>query len=178
MKLTPRHKIIGSLGLTALALGILASLVVWPSIQEIHSLNSQIDQQRLQLEELYQKGRNIKKTLEEYRAIKPTLTSLDRVFVKRGQELAFITTLESVAHETGVTQELKQNTAPSPEGNSTLSLQLQLSGTLEHILAYLSRLEALDYYVNIDLVRLSRSGNQDGNPTLSAIFLATTYLTP
>jgi len=177
MKLTPRHKIIGSIGLTTLALGVLGALVVWPSVQEIQTLNSQIDQQRLQLEELYQKGRNIKKTLEEYHAIKPTLGALDQVYVKHGQELAFITTLEGVASDAGVTQELSQSSTPNADTNS-LSLQLKVGGTLQQILTYLTKVEALDYYVNIDLVRLSRSGDQTNNPNLSAIFLATTYVEP
>lgn len=153
---TPRQKIIITTSLTALTILALTAFITWPSIREIRRLNNEIDAQRLELEELYYKGQSLKETLEAYNKVKPTIGSLDRVYVERGQELSVITTLEQVADTTNVKQTIKTN--ETDKSTKTMPLQLELMGDLAHIIRYLGGIEALDLYVNIDTIRLGSTG--------------------
>ncbi len=183
MHLSARAKMNASLGLSLAALAALVAFIIWPSVDDIKSLNQVIEGQQAELEQLYTKGRSIKQTLEEYRQVKPTVTTLNNIYVKRGEELKLITTLEQVAHDQGVQQDLTQaSSGDEPQGN-TLQLQLHVTGTLPKLITYLGALEALDYYLNINLVRLNTNQPAagtvtSGSPQLSAIFLTTAYLTP
>jgi hypothetical protein len=142
----------------------------------------QIEEQRSQLEELYIRGKNIKQTLQQYREIKPTINTIDNIYVKRGEELKFITTLENIANVQGINQEPKITS--QPKNSNTLQLELNTTTSLNRIIKYLIGLESLDYYINIDTVRLSKSSNWTNNPAnatnpeLSTIFLATLYYQP
>ena len=164
-------------------MGLLMVFIIWPSIVDIKSLNQSIEDQQTQLEQLYQKGRNVKKTLEQYREVKPAVTSLDSIYVKRGDELKLITTLEQTAKSQGITQDINQASGSNQAQGDKLQLQLQVTGSLHQLIAYLTALEALDYYVNIDLVRIGTAPTTSKQPLtsgskLSAVFLATSYFKP
>lgn len=175
---TPRQKIILSMSLTALITAGLIAFITWPSMREIKRLNSEIDTQRLELEALYQKGQSLKETLKAYAEVKPTIGTLSRVYVQRGGELAFITSLEAVADTAKVDQQIKLNSTPANQPVNELPIQLDVKTDLTHLISYLGGLEGLDYYVNINTVRLGTPGRAQANGTLTALLLATTYLTP
>jgi hypothetical protein len=172
-----------SLSLSLAALAALVGFIIWPSIKDIRSLNEVIENQQVELERLYIKGRSIKQTLEEYREVKPTVATLDNIYVKRGDELKLITTLEQVAHDQGVEQDLTQASPTDNRQGNTLQLQLHVVGSLPKLIKYLAALEALDYYLNVNLLRLNVNqttavSQTAGSPQLSAIFLTTAYLKP
>ncbi len=174
---TPRQKIIITSSLTVLTILVLVAFVTWPSIKEIRRLNTEIDAQRLELEELYYKGQSLKETLEAYSKVKPTIGTLDRVYVERGQELGVITTLEQVADSSKIKQTIKTNEVD--KSKQTMPLQLELVGDLTRIINYLGAIEALDLYINIDTVRLGSVGRietKDG--ALSALIVGNAFYKP
>lgn len=179
--LTTRHKAVIYISLTLIISIGLFLIIGWPSIKEIKNLSTQIEEQRSQLEELYLRGKNIKQTLQQYHEIKPTINSIDNIYVKHGEELKFITTLESIANAQGINQEPK--IVSQPNNPNTLQLELNTTANLNRIIKYLMGLESLDYYINIDTIRLSKSSSRannstNTNPELSTIFLATLYYQP
>lgn len=179
---TPQHKAIMCISLTLIVSIGLFIIIGWSSIKEIKNLSLQIEEQRSQLEELYLRGKNIKQTLQQYHEIKPTINTIDNIYIKRGEELKFITTLENIANTQGINQEPKL--VYQPNNSNTLQLELNTTANLNRIIKYLMGLESLDYYINIDTIRLSKSSSwtnnsaNDINPELSTIFLATLYYQP
>ncbi len=185
---TPRQKIIISSSLTLVATAVLIVFITLPSIREIKALNEQIETQRTELEKLYQKGQLLKQTLKEYEEIKPTVATLDRIYIKRGEELSFITSLEGVANSNGLKQDIKlvsQDPKKTTAAN-TFPIQLDLRGELNSFLRYLTGLEAMDYYLNIDTIRISTSSRDSSTgATLDAsrshlvsLLLAAAYYKP
>jgi len=185
---TPRQKIIISSSLTLVATAFLIIFITLPSIREIKNLNEQIETQRTELEKLYKKGQLFKQTLKEYEEIKPTVATLDRIYIKRGEELAFITSLEGVANVNGLQQDIKLlNQDPKKTTmTNTFPIQLELKGELGPLLRYLTSLEALDYYLNIDTIRISTASRDSGTGAaldtsrsrLVSLLLAAAYYKP
>lgn len=178
--LSPRKKILVSIVVTAIATLGIAAFIIWPSLKEIRLLNEQIYAQRVELEKVYLKGKNLKQTLQEYREIKPTIDTLNAIYLKRGDELAFITNLEALANTHQVNQDLKLG-SPSEKNRDSLPLQLTFTNTMQQFMRYLVGLEGLNYYINIDTIRLSTQstrGAPDEHPLISAILLASTYIQP
>lgn len=181
---TPKQKILSVIVFTILFTIAIFSLIAYPSIKIIKQLSDQIYEQRIELEQMYQKGKILKKTLHEYEQIKPIIPSLSRVYLTRGNELEFITSLEELATTSGVIED-KKLAAPDPKKvTNQLQYQLQISGDLKGFIRYLAALEALDFYVNINTVRLSTSTAQQTinqtvtKPALQAILLATSFYKP
>lgn len=186
--LSPRQKIVIS---TAVTLSVTAGMIIfltYPSIRAIRNLADQIYEQRIELEQLYQKGQLLKRTLKEYEEVKPSVQELQRVYITRGEELNFITTLEGVAQSNDIEQDIKLGSLDPKDktGVNKLPYQLGISGNLANIIAYLGGLEGLDFYVNIETVRLSRSGGTSSRTTtstgevspLATILLANSYFKP
>lgn len=176
---TPRQKIIISSSLTALVTLALIAFVTWPSLVEIKRLSGEIDAQRAELEALYQRGQGLKETLQAYNEVKPTVAALDRIYVKRGEELAFITSLEKTADSSQVEQAIKLTPVNESSSVQPLPLQLDLVTDLNRLIKYLGGLEALDYYVNFDTVRLGNPGRDAAKTTaLTTLLIGTSFIRP
>lgn len=181
----PRQKIIIATIFTIVFNGMILGLIAWPSINTIKTLAEQVYEQRVELEKLYQRGQLLKQTLREYEEIKPSLATLNRIYINRGHELEFITTLEETAINNGVTHQIKLTAAdPQKQTNNQLQYQLQINGNLTDFIRYLASLEALDFYININTLRLSslttnsQATNQPSPQSIQAILLATSYFKP
>ncbi len=186
--LSPRQKIVASTLLTLSVTAAVIGFVTMPSVRAIRSLADQIYEQRLELEQLYHKGQLLKRTLKQYEEVKPAVHELERIYITRGEELNFITTLEGVADSSGTIQDIKLGAADpkSKAPSNKLPYQLTVEGNLTSLISYLGGLEGLDFYVNIDTLRFSRSStyssgrNRPSNlggtaEPLSATLLATSY---
>lgn len=177
------HIMIVSTALTVTASLVLLGFIAWPSIREIINLNERIYQERVELEKLYRKGQILKQTLQDYQDIKPEISKFTSIYVIPGNELDFISTLEKVAQEQKVDQQITLSPADSEaKKTNTLPLQLQISGTLASFLKYLAGVEQLDYYLNIDTLRLTnyqkRSSAFDDNYSLTTFLLGSAYYKP
>ncbi|MDP3986327.1 MAG: hypothetical protein Q8P77_02775 [Candidatus Veblenbacteria bacterium] len=183
---TPRHKITFTLVFTTILVAAVVALIAWPSITTIKGLANQIYEQRVELEKLYTRGQVLKQTLKEYEEIKPAIPTLNRVYLTRGNELDFITTLETTATSVGVTHDIKLTTSDPKKSTNQLQYQLQTQSDLPSFIRYLAALEALNFYININTIRLStgagdsQRANASTTPgnALQAILLATSYFKP
>jgi len=186
---TPRQKIAFTVIFSVLCAGIALAMIIWPSVKTIKFLADQIYQQRIELEQLYQKGQVLKQTLRAYEEVKSVIPKLNQVYLTKGNELEFVTKLEEVAAASGVTHDLKLVAVDPKKQTNQLPFQLQNEGDLPKFIRYLAALESLDFYVNINTIRISsllntRSNSREavnqlnGHPVLQAILLATAYFKP
>jgi len=176
----PRQKIMITLAFTLVFAGLILALIAWPSIAAIKNVSEQIYQQRIELEQLYQNGQVLKQTLREYEEIKSAIPTLNRVYLTSGNELDFITTLEEAAAVSGVSYDIKLTANDPKKPTNQLQYQLQTESDLKEFIRYLAQLESLDFYVNVNTLRLSTLANRSNNrgPALQAILLATSYFKP
>lgn len=180
---TPKQKIAVVISLTVIITGLLMAFIGWPSIKTIIDLSDQIYGQRTELEQLYQRGQVLKQTLREYEEIKPSIPALYSIYLTKGNELEFITTLEEVASASGVSHNIQLGATDPNKTTNQLPFQLQTEGNLNGLIKYLAALESLDFYVNINTIRISSligknsrsTTDNSGNNVLQAILLATSY---
>ncbi len=153
------------------------TFIAWPSLTVIKTLNNQIYEQRVELEKMYRRGQILKQTVKEYEQVKPQVFGLQQIFVNRGQELDLITALENTAVATNVIQTIKLGAVNPTADHPLLPLELQVTGNTNQIITYLAGLESLNYYLNIDTVRLisNRQGDTTNTKALTAIFLANAF---
>ncbi|MEK7516033.1 MAG: hypothetical protein AAB562_00380 [Patescibacteria group bacterium] len=172
-KLQLRHR---AIGITAIALAsallILAILIV-PIVSGIVSTSAEIRDLRAQLLVKKQATKEIRVALEQFRAAKAEVQTLETVFLKPGEELRLITSLEGVADATAVSQriELAPGTVPGKD-YKILPVTITLRGNALSVLRYLSLLPTLPLAVTVN----STSMGSDGSGAVTATLHANAYL--
>lgn len=177
----PQTKILISLSAAVVLVGLMVGLIIWPTHGRMKELYTGIFDQWMELDKIYQEGKGLKTALTQYQEVKPKLTILRNVYVKRGDELKIITALENLADRQNIRQEIK--TSATEKTSSTLPLQLQATGSFSNIISYLTSLEALDYYLNTTTLRLSLASsnlgeNLNGNSRLTALLITNAFYEP
>lgn len=131
--------------------------VIIPSIQKIKELSSSIYEKRTEMEKMYVEGQYYKKSLSTFNQIKSELEELNKIFVQKGNEIFFVTNIEEIAslHNVDQTIKLGAQIPVESETNTPLGLQITLQGDFENLIEYLAELEQINYYINIDSIRLS-----------------------
>ena len=147
-------------GISAAAILLIAFIIV-PSMLEIKNLNEGIALQRLEIEKRYtqiQSGKRITNLTK----IKNDIEQLSSIFVKKGSELEFITTLEGIAQANGLEQNINLQTTEQKVSGQIIAtpIQISLTGEYLNILKYLSSIEKLDYYITINSLNLSAVYNK------------------
>lgn len=160
-----KHRILAANLSIILIFVLIAYFVVLPSINEINRIKSQINGERADLEQKYQKGQNLKKLTSGLRSIESQMDKLDKVFAKKDNELDFITALEKIAEDNNVTQRFTLGKPlPSPyDSYSKTPIQLQANGKYRNIFNYLKGLESSSYYINIKSVDLTSASEPKPN---------------
>jgi Tfp pilus assembly protein PilO len=118
-----------------------------------------IENQRVDLEIKYIRGQSLKKLTKNIRTIEPQMDKLGSIFIKEGEELNFITTLENLANANNIDQKINLEIDKKTiiKGLKKIPVKISSSGSFKNILNYLSGLEKLDYYINIGSISLSSS---------------------
>jgi len=131
--------------------------IIIPTVKDIVDIKDEIEYQRVDLENKYMKGQNIKMISEKLKKIEGKIDVLDNIFVNSDESLEFIMLLENRAGSNGVNQKI--NLLPSEEDNNfykKISLQLFTQGDLINQLRYLISLEELEKYINIKSLEISQ----------------------
>ncbi|KKQ27819.1 MAG: hypothetical protein US42_C0005G0044 [Candidatus Magasanikbacteria bacterium GW2011_GWC2_37_14] len=175
MTLNLKQKILIANASIGLVLIVIIIFIVYPSIKDILKLKNEINTIQGQLEERYQKTQKLKKSLKELNQIKQVTTQMEQVFVKPGEEIDLITTLEKIANSHNINQtmnlnlvdETKINTESKNKDARIFPVYYRLSflneGTFLDHLAYLKDLEELPYYVIIENINFEKRKNQIEN---------------
>jgi len=138
----------------ALALIIIIVFVVIPAIRDIRQLNKQIDGQRAQLESRYEKRLTIKNSIKNFNNLHPQIPGLlASIFLNSGNEIEFITALESLAEKNNLAQSINfdtKNGEDSLENKRKVPVEISITGDYINILKYISDIERLNFYLIID----------------------------
>jgi hypothetical protein len=153
--------------------------VLLPTAREINALGASIADTEQTLEQNYQRGQLLKKSLRELSDITQKMQTLSLATAEANTELSIITHLEEIAeyHQIAQTIDLSIVNTPQVPGGGTPKphyiFSMQQTGTFENLMAYLTALEEdRTYYV---IERLVWSTANDNN--LSLTFQAKIYMT-
>jgi len=146
-----KQLIVANLITAVLACGIIYLVIAW-TIKDIKDLNLSIIAQKIDLEKQADKANNVSMLGDKLKQITPQLEKFDNIFINKNRELEFITSLEELASKNNVEQKINlgalSEEKKDPYGKTNLSLDVQ--GDFLNIMNYLTEIEALDYYFNIN----------------------------
>jgi len=139
-----------------LIISLITVFIIIPTISDIKKISNPIYLERVDLEKKYLRGQLLKKTVSNFEEIKSQKNKLDTIFIKEGEELKFISTLEGIASLNSVDQtiELRVKDVEEKRGTKTFPLKITAKGSFAQVMNYLTDLEGLDYYLNISSVDL------------------------
>lgn len=153
-------------------------LVIIPTIHDIKKISQAVYEERVDLERKYRRGQLLRETIKEFEKFQPQQGKLMDTFIVRGQELAFITTLEQIARQNNVTQDI-QISFPEADNEKTFSeapLTLSAQGSFSQIVEYMNNLERLNIYLIFSSLKMTAAGTQDRADLVTAIMSGKAYI--
>jgi len=148
-----------------LFVGFFATLMyfaIMPSVAAINDLDEKIISAKIDMEKKYQLKNNTLVLNKKISEIASGVKDLDDVFINKNRELEFITVLESMANKNNVEQRINLS-SPAKEsssktskndvsvpGNISVPIAITLTGNYKNIINYISEINSLKYYINID----------------------------
>lgn len=153
----PRKKIYFIFG-TLIILLALIFLILNPAIKEIKAISKEIQTQKKEVEDLYLKGQFLEPTKKQYEKISSALPEPQKLFIIKEQELSLITALENIAQKNNLEQKITLQDIKNEDGSKSqnMSLTIKVNGNYPNLIKYLADLESLDYYININNLRIFR----------------------
>lgn len=143
--------------------GLVVLLVIFPAANDIIAYNARIQAERAALENKYTNRRNIKNVIADIHFVNEKLpTLINKMLIERDGEVKFISELEAVAAKYGVAQKIALGAAESYGQGNVLNrrrINILLGGDYINILRYVSAVEQLGYYINIQNARASSEGS-------------------
>lgn len=152
--------------------------LIIPTLNDIKQMGLEIEKQKIDLEEKYQKGQSIKKLAEDLKKIEPLVDQLDIIYINNANSLGLITDLEKIAAENGIEQKI--NLVQTENNNNQyfqkIPIQLSVSGNFMNQISYLEKIELLKYYINIQSLEMSTAPQSSGSgSSLNTLIFANTY---
>jgi len=154
LKIDIEKKLIITVGFFATAVIVVTFFIVWPTISQIYRINADTQNLKEYLEKKHESIMGLKNAKIKIGEIKEEVAGFSTYFYQENQQLKLITDLENNAGVNNIEQKI--NSYETKEGKALLSINL--AGNYENILNYLSDLENMDLFINIDALHLS-AGN-------------------
>ena len=159
--------------LVAAAIVVIALFIVLPSYRNIVAIEREIATSKAQMEQEYQRTRFLRRSLQELEVVKQETQRFAESAFPRGSELSVVSTLQRLAEERGLVQEVR---VLSEDATGQLRLSFVHTGSFADHVAYLRALEQLPYYVILPRLTWQMTGTQeDGTPILRLSFDARIY---
>lgn len=180
-KIQNQHKII------LIIIGIVfSSLAVYyfiipPTIKKIIKLKNDILIQKINFEKNLDENKNLGKTSEQFKQIQPDLQKFENTSIDKNKKLEFITILENAATQNNIIQKINMEPIDDKKSNQKIKLDITLSANFTNFLKYLSTLNQMDNYININSIEIDRlaspriSENKEENDNLHIKINADTY---
>jgi len=169
--MTHNRKIIIILAVAAvLSAGILI-LGVFPLMNSVRTLTTEVYDKRVKLATVVKEQENFIVLSKNFDNVSSQIQSLDSLIVKSNESLTFISALERYADEAGVTIDLDLAELEASNEIQIVPVALQASGTFQHILSFVQKLDASPYYLLVTTVRMSRLADD----TLEILVQGNTY---
>ena len=161
MKLTIKYKIILIITIAFLALVILYFLVNMFLITEINDLRDNIYDSQVTFKIYEDQKNNMSKIQSDFKKVKDESLKLSKVFIVPERALDFISTLENIASENQLIQQISlQEINTGSKEIQKVNVQLNVEGDYFNIVRYLNQLGSLEYYINITNLSFSKFENQ------------------
>lgn len=154
MKLNIEHRtILAILAFLLAGAGIVVGVIV-PAVRDIRSYSQETDDLRQYLEKKYERAVRVRESLQRVREIKLAAAGYRSHIFHSGQEVVLITTLETVAATSGVTEKIVNS---SFENNPArhLILTVNATGDFTRIARYLAGLENTPYFITVKNLQLT-----------------------
>jgi len=129
----------------SLLMAIMLFFAIIPTISQIKETSQNIKDRRSSLELKSLPAQNIKKNINKLNEIKKN-SKIYNSFVTKGEELNFIESLENIAKDNSVKQNIEIS---NPDKKEKLPILIMLEGDYISLLKYLTSLERSEYYINI-----------------------------
>ena len=157
--ITGYKNIITVIGISVITALLIIFLII-PSMREMNLLKEAIKQERDQLSRKLRAGKTLKKALEDYEYIQPSLPSISKITLKRGEELNFINKIETLAEELSLEMKLDFNTELLSQKNKketliNIPVTIQTDGKFINTLFFVERLEKNETLFLINNVRIA-----------------------
>jgi Tfp pilus assembly protein PilO len=166
-----KYRVALSAGLFIISFALILFLVIIPSVSEIERIKKEIYDQKIDLEIKYKKGQDLRKVTEKLNLIKEKIFLLDQVFIKKDDNLRFITGLEDIAEKNNINQKINMDKPDfSSKKYQEASLSILAQGNLSDQLNYLGELENLSNYINIHNIVLSSTGGSTSMNISSKVY--------
>lgn len=179
-KIDLRKKIIVANVIIILIICAVVFFVIMPSINDIASMQSNIQSQYFDLEKKYLKGQNLRKLSENLNSIQPKMAKLDQIFISKDQELDFVTTLENLATKNNITQKISMSPPAMVSNYSKTPIQIATTGNFNNQVNYLKSIEGLPYMINVKSIEITpvdanRDSNTTGTGVVNILFTMDTF---
>lgn len=156
LKLTERNKIITLSVVLVLIVFLLIFFVILPSARDIKNIKAEIKEQREEMEKKYLSGINARILSQKAPEIKEKMETVDNIFIKSGEQLEFVTSLEKIAEENQVEQtpNIEYSSSKNLDFYKVIPLKISTQGSLVNQLSYIQDLKSLGYYINIESIKI------------------------
>lgn len=153
--------------------------IVIPSVRYISTITTDINRTNSELEDQYQKIRLLKKSISELSTIQQETNLLKETTITKGDELTVIRELESIASDTGVSQNMGVSFVEKGKDakRDHYVFTFKTRGDIASLVAYINRIEHIPYYMIIDSLTIAKPEKQiaDAAHDLLLSFEATVY---
>jgi Tfp pilus assembly protein PilO len=152
-----------------------------PAVNQVEAIKLQIDQQGLQAEKNYSQGQDLKKLAENIKIVEPRLGEIEQIFIKKGDPSVFINSLEAAAEKNKVVETANLgDELPQGQLYSKIPLVLEVRGSANGVLGFISDLETQKKYINLNSLEIDVVGSEPGEKpseakTISARISADTF---
>lgn len=160
-----------------IALLAVVFFIIYPAMHEITSIKKEIANEKAKLETKLNMGLNIKNVKKDLEEVQSSIDLLDNIFIAKGAELDFITELEQIADQNNIALSINPDFSEDEAKKyfQAVPLQFYLAGDYHNLLNFISELEAMPYYYNIDLIIASTNSDADDFP-LNLQLMGQTYI--
>ncbi|HLD20028.1 MAG TPA: hypothetical protein VJB93_02165 [Patescibacteria group bacterium] len=149
--LSQRKKLFTELAILGLGVGFFSVVIVLPVVQDISHITQEIQNQRRELEILYEKGQFLRILRCHISMFEKELPAIQSLFADPNHQLEFITSLETIAAHNSTTIELSlenmdsafqnDNTSASGENTVAVPMTIRLHGEPQQIIQTITALE-------------------------------------
>jgi|SRR3989339_1564302 len=126
----------------------IAGAIIWPTISYIHALNQETHNLRTYLEKRYESTKHIRYSRQKADEIQKETGDFSSVIFKTADQINLITTLENIAARHKITQKI--DNLNLDKSSSQLTLSLNIEGGYLDSLHYLTDLEKINYFLQIE----------------------------
>ena len=121
--------------------------------------NTMLMDHRIQFETKLIKEKKFAKISKNLTEIKNDVKKIENVFIDENNKLEFITILEGLADDNGVSLEMNINFEKITANDKITPLNLIIDGTYSNVMNVLVSIENLKYYINIENIGITNSKN-------------------